>query len=147
MKSLEYHVAGQPVRVIVEGVPLPQGRTQAQKAAWFARHADRYRRGLVLAPRGHADMSAVLLTEPSSATSHAGLVFLDSAGCPRFAMHGVIAAATAAVEHGLISTGEGGTGATRLMLDTPAGAVSVFVESDGGRVGQVRVHGVPAFVQ
>jgi proline racemase len=79
MKSLEYHVGGQPVRVIVEGVPSPQGRTQAQKAAWFARHADRYRRGLVLAPRGHADMSAVLLTEPSSAGAHAGLVFLDAA--------------------------------------------------------------------
>ena len=61
MKSVEYHVGGQPVRVIVDGVPSPQGRTQAQKAAWFARHADRYRRGLVLAPRGHADMSAVLL--------------------------------------------------------------------------------------
>jgi proline racemase len=32
MKSLECHVGGQPVRVIVEGVPSPQGRTQAQKA-------------------------------------------------------------------------------------------------------------------
>ena len=80
MKSFEYHVGGQPVRVIVDGVPSPQGRTQAQKAAWFARHADRYRRGLVLAPRGHADMSAVLLTEPSSAHAHAGLVFLDAGG-------------------------------------------------------------------
>ena len=32
MKSFEYHVGGQPVRVIVEGVPSPHGRTQAQKA-------------------------------------------------------------------------------------------------------------------
>src|ERR1044071_2326465 len=146
MKSLEYHVGGQPVRVIVDGVPSPQGRTQAHKAAWFARHADRYRRGLVLPPRGHADMSAVLLTEPSSATAHAGLVFLDGAGCPRFAMHGVIVAAAAAVEHGLISTGDGGTGSTRLILDTPAGAVTAIVHGEDGRRGHVRVRGVPAVV-
>src|SRR5688572_5981488 len=130
MKSLEYHVGGQPVRVIVDGVPSPQGRTQAQKAAAFARHADRYRRGLVRAPRGHVDMLAVLLTEPSSAQAHAGLVFLDSAGCPRFAMPGVMAAAAAAVSHGLMSTGEGGAGGTRLVLDTPAGAVTAHVEAE-----------------
>jgi proline racemase len=144
MKSLEYHVGGQPVRVIVDGVPSPQGRTQAQKAAWFARHADRYRRGLVLAPRGHVDMSAVLLTEPSSADAHAGLVFLDAAGCPRFAMPGVIAAATAAVEHGLIFTGDGGEGGTRLAFDTPAGAVIAHVGAPAA--GHVTVRGVPAFV-
>jgi len=146
MKSLEYHVGGQPVRVIVDGVPSPQGRTQVQKAAWFARHADRYRKGLVLAPRGHADMSAVLFTEPSSATAHAGLVFLDASGCPRYAMPGVAAAAAAAVEHGLISTGDGGTGATRLILDTPAGVVTATVGAGDERRGHVRVRGVPAFV-
>jgi len=145
MKSFEYHVGGQPVRVIVDGVPSPQGRTQAQKTAWFARHAVRYRRGLVLAPRGHADMSAVLLTEPSSADAHAGLVFLDAAGCPRFAMHGVMAAAAAAVEHRLISTGDGESGA-RLRLDTPAGLVTAHVTSPEAGAGHVRVRSVPAFV-
>jgi proline racemase len=138
MKSFEYHVGGQPVRVIVEGVPAPNGRTQVEKAAWFARHADRYRRGIVLAPRGHADMSAVLLTEPSSAAAHAGLVFLDGGGYPRFAMQGVFAAAAAAVEHGLIFAGADGE--PRFLFDTPAGAVTAHVSGD------VRVHGVPAFV-
>ena len=141
MKSFEYHVGGQPVRVIVEGVPSPQGRTQAQKAAWFARHADRCRRGVVLAPRGHADMSAVLFTEPSSREAHAGLVFFDAAGYPRFVMHGVVAAAAAAIEHGLVSHPSGQDSA--LTFDTPAGAVVVRADfSDGG----VLVRGVPAFV-
>ena len=143
MKSLEYHVGGQPVRVIVDGVPSPQGRTQAQKAAWFARHADRYRRGLVLAPRGHVDMSAVLLTEPSSPGAHAGLLFLDAAGCPRFSMPGVMVAAAAAVGHGLISTGDR-DGSTRLTFDTPAGEVIAHVGLPAD--GHVRVRGVPAFV-
>jgi len=141
MKSFEYHVGGQPVRVIVEGVPAPHGRTQAHKAAWFARHADRCRRGIVLAPRGHDDMSAVLLTEPSSADAHAGLVFLDATGYPRFALPGVVAAATAAVEHGLISVGAADE--RRLTFDTPAGVVSANVSTPGGAV---LVQGVPAFV-
>jgi len=146
MKSLEFHIGGQPVRVIVDGVPLPQGRTQAQKSAWFTRHADRYRRGIVLAPRGHADMSAVLLTEPSSAEAHAGLVFLDATGCPRFAMPGVMAAAAAAVAHGLISTGDDSASGMRLVFDTPAGAVSALVAAAEKGAGHVRVRGVPAFV-
>jgi proline racemase len=146
MKSLEFHVGGQPVRVIVDGVPSPQGRTQVEKAVWFTRHADRYRRGLVLAPRGHADMSAVLLTEPSSADAHAGLVFLDAAGCPRLAMPGVMAAAAAAAAHGLVSTGDGGANGMRLVLDTPAGAVTAFVAAAANGAGHVRVRGVPSFV-
>jgi len=143
MKSFEYHVGGQPVRVIVEGVPVPQGRTQPQKAAWFARHADRFRRGLVLAPRGHADMSAVLLTEPSSTEAHAGLVFLDASGYPRFALPAIVAAATAAVEHNLVSAGAADQA---IVFDTPAGAVSVLVSPPAAPRGSVLVRGVPAFV-
>jgi trans-L-3-hydroxyproline dehydratase len=144
MKSFEYHVGGQPVRVIVEGVPAPQGRTQPQKAAWFARHADRCRRGLVLAPRGHADMNAVLLTEPSSAEAHAGLVFLDASGYPRFALPAIVAAATAAVEHNLVSAGTAEGRA--LVFDTPAGVVSALVSPPAAPPGSVLVRGVPAFV-
>lgn len=142
MKSLEYHVGGQPVRVIVDGVPSPQGPTQAQKAAWFARHADRCRRGIVLPPRGHADTSAVLLTEPSSAEAHAGLVFLDASGYPRLAIGGVIAAAAAAIEHNLISAGGNG----ELLFDTPAGLVSAALSIAAAPRGAVLVRGVPAFV-
>jgi proline racemase len=147
MKSLEYHVAGQPVRVIIDGVPVPQGRTQSAKAAWFTRHADRYRRGLVLPPRGHADMSAVLLTEPSSASAHAGLVFLDAAGYPRLSLAGVIAAARAASEHHLISSPSAIAGGQRtLIFDTPAGAVTTRSNSAELAPRHVLVESLPAFV-
>ena len=146
MKSLEYHVGGQPVRVIVEGVPSPQGKTQSQKAAAFARHADRYRRGLVLAPRGHADMSAVLLTEPSSAHAHAGLVFLDASGYPRLSVAGVMAAARAASEHGLIFARADDSPVRSLMFDTPAGPVIARATVDEPAPRFVSVETVPSFV-
>jgi proline racemase/trans-L-3-hydroxyproline dehydratase len=147
MKSLEYHVGGQPVRVIVEGVPSPQGKTQAQKAVAFARHADRYRRGLVLAPRGHADMSGALLTEPSSAGAHAGLVFLDAVGYPRLSVAGVMAAARAASEHSLISTRAAGSDSERaLVFDTPAGPVTARASAHETAPRSIAVDSVPSFV-
>jgi proline racemase len=147
IRSFEYHVGGQPVRVIVDGVPAANGRTAPQKAAWFARHADRYRRSVVSAPRGHEDMTAVLLTEPSSPGAHAGLLFLDAAGYPRFAAHGVMAAATAAAQHGLIFAPDAEDGERRLIFDTPAGVVSTrVVHGDLGEETGVAVTCVPAFV-
>lgn len=146
MKSVEYHVGGQPVRVVVDGVPSPQGRTQVEKAAWFARHADRYRRGLVAAPRGHTDMTGVLLTEPSSPGAHAGLLFLDGAGYPHLALPGVMAAARAAAEHGLIFARASEGAEARLVFDTPAG--EVIARSNGGADApyRVAVESVPSFV-
>jgi proline racemase len=146
MKSLEYHVGGQPIRVIVEGVPSPQGKTQSQKAASFARHADRYRRGLVLAPRGHADMSAVLLTEPSTAHAHAGLIFLDAGGYPRLSVAGVMAAARAASEHGLIFARADDNPVRALVFDTPAGTVTARWRADEPAARVVSVETVPSFV-
>jgi proline racemase len=146
MKSLEYHVGGQPVRVVVGGVPAPDGASQLEKAAWYSRHADRYRRSLVLPPRGHSDMSAVLLTEPSVATAHAGLLFLDAGGYPRLSMPGVIAAARAASEHGLISTTADENPSVRsLIFDTAAGVVTTRTPA-GAAAADVRVESVPSFV-
>lgn len=140
LQCIEYHIGGQPVRVIVNGVPAPQGRTQRDKARWFERHADRFARAVVLAPRGHDDMSAVLLTEPSSSDAHAGLVFADAGGYPHLLSHGVMAAAAAAVERDLISTRdpEG-----RLLFDTPAGRVTA---SGANGSGAVVIGSVPSFV-
>lgn len=141
LKSFEYHVGGQPVRVIVDGVPAAQGGTQAQKAEWFQRHADHFRRALMHEPRGHRDMTAVLLTEPSLPGSHAGLLFVDHDGYPRLLVHAVVAAATAALERGLIFASDVAAPGGRLIFDTPAGAVRAqAVDRD------VVVSMVPAFV-
>ena len=47
------------------------------------RHADPLRCALVLEPRGHEDVTAVALTEASTAEAHAGLLFMDGGGYPR----------------------------------------------------------------
>lgn len=146
VKSFEYHVGGQPVRVIVDGVPSPPGKTQVDKAAWFARNADRYRHGVVRAPRGHADMTAVLLTEASSAGADAGLVFLDAHGYPRLSVAGVAAAARAASQHGLLSTPSFSAAPRGVLFDTPAGPQLVRSPLDDPAPGTIVSESVPSFV-
>lgn len=105
---------------------------------------------MVLEPRGHRDMTAACLTEPVQAGSHAGLVFMDAGGYPPLLGHAVMAAATIAVEHGLIVSPDGGPGERLLRLDTAAGTVEALVRlaPPGGtrQVTSVRLACPPAFV-
>jgi proline racemase len=116
--TIDAHVGGEAVRLLVGGGPSVGGRTLADKLAWLRTHADPLRRCLMLEPRGHAGMHGALLTEPVTPGAHAGVLFMHAGGFPMFSGEGVIAAVTIALENGLI---EGASG--ELLLDTPAGLV------------------------
>lgn len=149
VKTIDAHVGGQPLRLIVDGVPGVSGRTSAQQRDAWMRHADSYRRALVLEPRGHQDMSAAVLTAPTSPGAHAGLIFMDAAGYPPMSGHSVIAAATIAIERALIVASSDQEHEIDLVFDTPAGTVHALarIEARGARrVDAVTVTNVPAFV-
>jgi len=150
IKTIDAHVGGQPLRLIVDGVPVPTGTTSVQQRDWWRRHADSYRRSLILEPRGHLDMTAALLTPPTSPTAHAGLVFMDAAGYPSMSGHSVIATATIAIERALIVVAGARDSEVDLAFDTPAGVVRARArtEAHGGRpsVDSVTMTNVPSFV-
>ena len=62
-KTIDAHVGGQTLRLIVDGMPHIAGKSLLQKRAWLRKHFDAARRAVVLEPRGHADMYGALLTE------------------------------------------------------------------------------------
>src|SRR5262245_14101907 len=101
LKTIDAHVAGEPLRLVVEGFPRPLGKTIGQKRDWMTRHADQLRRAVVLEPRGHHDMCAAMLTEPVTPGSDAGVIFLQNDGYTPISGHGVIAVTTIALERGL----------------------------------------------
>ena len=156
LKTIDAHVAGEPLRLIVDGVPRPTGKTMAQKRDWMKRHTDHVRRALVLEPRGHRDICAAMLTEPVAPGSDAGIIFLQNDGYPAISGHGVIAVATIAIEEGLIVFGARGDTVRppapeiNLVFDTPAGAVHARarLQSRGDRqhVDSVVFTNVPSFV-
>ena len=90
-----------------------------EKRAWLKAHADRLRRAIMLEPRGHADMYGALLTEPVSAESDAGVLFMHNEGYSTMCGHGVVAVTTLVFERDLISPKRAG----ELVLDSPAGSI------------------------
>ena len=62
IRTIDSHAAGEPLRLIVEGLPSPEGDTMLAKRAWAQKHIDHLRRSLMLEPRGHTDMYGALLT-------------------------------------------------------------------------------------
>src|SRR5256885_11402008 len=119
LKTIDAHVAGEPLRLIVEGAPRPAGKTMAQKRDWMKRHADQLRRALVLEPRGHRDMCAAMLTEPVAPGSNAGVLFLQNDGYPPMSGHSIIAVTTIALESGLLFQHDVAGPEARVAFDTP----------------------------
>lgn len=135
--TVDAHAGGAPVRLITAGVPTPRGRGMREKTEWMARRADHVRRALMLEPRGHRDMTGVMLTEPVMPGSHAGLIFMHADGYASMAGHAVIATTLLAVARGLIVPGGDGRS---LTYDTMAGRIQARVVADG----VPRADGAPA---
>jgi trans-L-3-hydroxyproline dehydratase len=156
VKTIDAHAAGEPLRLIVDGFPSPQGRTMLDKREWVRKKADHLRRALMLEPRGHADMYGAVLTEPVAPGSHAGVLFMHNEGYSTMCGHGVIAVTTIALERGLIvpgpaapesaeQTAAGPDGAT-VVYDSPAGTIRARARLSAARVTSVSFVNVPSFV-
>lgn len=116
IKTIDAEVAGEAVRLVVDGAPSVPGRTMGDKLAWLKKRGEELRTFLMLEPRGHAGMHGALLTEPVSPDAHAGVLSMHAGGFPDVSGEGVIAAVTIALEHGLIHGVDGD-----VAIDTPAG--------------------------
>jgi proline racemase len=146
IRTIDAHAAGEPLRLVVDGLPSPEGGTMLEKRAWAQKRLDHLRRAIMLEPRGHADMYGALLTEPVTPGAHAGVLFMHNEGWSTMCGHGVIAVTTIALQRDLIFSGE-----SALVLDSPAGPVAARAEVQTDRDGERRVNSVafrnvPSFV-
>jgi proline racemase len=137
IRTIDAHAAGEPLRLVVEGLPSPEGETMLAKRAWAQKHLDHLRRSIMLEPRGHADMYGALLTEPVTPGAHAGVLFMHNEGWSTMCGHGVVAVTTMAIERDLIWPG----GPT-LVLDSPAGPIEARPAIATDRTGTRRVSSV-----
>jgi proline racemase len=153
LRTIDAHTAGEPLRLIVEGWPPPEGSTMLERRVWAREHQDVLRRTLMLEPRGHADMYGALLTEPERGDSDAGVLFMHNEGYSTMCGHGIIAVATIAFERQLITGPADAGGADAdlpLVLDAPAGQIRararLIVTGGRRRVERVSFVNVPSFV-
>ena len=147
IKTIDAHVAGEPLRLIVDGFPPPRGATMLDKRAWVRKQRDKIRRALMREPRGHGDMYGAVLTEPVGPDSHAGVLFMHNEGYSTMCGHGVIAVVTIALEHHLLDVSDASGGTDEIVLDAPAGTVRARATvSEAGKVDCVSFTNVPSFV-
>jgi 4-hydroxyproline epimerase len=139
---IDAHTCGNPVRVVVSGVPELEGETMLDRRAHFLSEYDWIRTALMYEPRGHAMMSGSILYPSNRADCDCGVLFIETSGCLPMCGHGLIGTVTIAVEKGLVKPRTPGV----LQLETPAGKVTAGYVEEDGKVKSVRITNVPSFL-
>lgn len=143
VETVDAHVCGQPLRLILSGYPLPRGLTMIDKCRFSMTELDHLRGSLLLEPRGHPDMYACILTPSQRASSDFGTLFLHRSGICPMSAHGIIAVATMCIETGIVETK---SPETLVRFDTPAGLIRAYAKIEDSRVSRVFFENVPSYV-
>ena len=136
------HTGGMPVRLVVDGAPRLEGKTQSDRRQHFLREYDWIRKALMLEPRGHDAMSGALLYPPSSDEFDMGLIYIETSGALPMCGHGTIGSVTFALEQGYVKPGLPG----KVRVETPAGLVVAEYTQKGDRISAVKITNVPSFL-
>jgi len=141
--TIETHAGGEPLRVIVEGLPPIPGDTILAKRRFLKENLDFLRTALMWEPRGHADMYGAIVTEPVTPDGDIGVLFLHNEGFSTMCGHGVIGLAKVLLDtHWLEKPGDEPV----IRMDTPAGRVTATAHCSAGLVQTVSFQNVPSFV-
>ncbi|MFG2297694.1 proline racemase family protein [Streptomyces sp. NPDC048603] len=155
VRTTDYHTAGEPFRIVTEGLPPVPGDTVAARCATAIGPGgsgtaprlsalDDVRRMLVQEPRGHAGMYGGFLVPPDDDGAHLGVLFWHKDGYSTACGHGTMALGVWAVDSGLVAAPDDGDAQVR--IDVPSGRVTATVHRDGGRTTGVTFRNVPARV-
>src|SRR4051794_6371687 len=144
--TTDWHTAGEPFRIVLEGAPDLPGATVAERRerALHDPAAGRVRRLLCHEPRGHADMYGAFLVPPDDDGADLGVLFWHKDGFSTACGHGTIALGAWAARTGRVAAAPDGE--TDVTIDVPSGRVVARVRCAGGAVEAVTFRNVPSFV-
>ncbi|MGO2139782.1 MAG: proline racemase family protein [Leucobacter sp.] len=133
--TTDYHTAGEPFRIVHEGLPELPGSTVGERrvaAIDNANGIDDLRALLCNEPRGHADMYGGFITPPDDEGAAFGVLFWHKDGFSTACGHGTIALGVWATDTGLVESDPDGI--TEVVIDVPSGRVAALVERKGGEL-------------
>jgi trans-L-3-hydroxyproline dehydratase len=142
--TIDTHTGGEPLRIPVSGLPPIHGNTVLEKRRYFMKHYDHLRSGLLLEPRGHADMYGAILTTSKDPKADLDCFFINTDGYSPMCGHAILAITKVAFETGVVKK----DGVERdLTIAVPAGLViaKALVAKDG-TVTKTTFRNVPSFV-
>lgn len=140
--AVEVH-EGEPMRVIISGVPHIPGNTLAEQEAYLQEH-DKQILGLMLKePRAMPASVVSMLVPPKHPDAQAATLFACGDEWTLHSGATVMATATALLETGLIPMQEP---VTEFNLEIPAGLVPIRAECKNGKVTSCTFTSLPTFV-
>ena len=135
--TIDMHTGGEPLRVIIDGLPPIEGRTVLEKRRYFRDHYDQLRTGLMWEPRGHADMYGAVIT--ASAEADFDVFFMHNEGYSTMCGHAIIALTKLVVETQLVDKRE-------ITFNVPAGRIVARASVSDGKVTETSFRNVPSFL-
>ena len=135
--TIDLHTGGEPLRVVVDGLPPVEGRTVLEKRSYFRKHYDYVRTGLMWEPRGHADMYGAVITPAQDADFD--VFFIHNEGYSTMCGHAIIALTKLVVETKLVNRNE-------VSFNVPAGRIQAKAKVMDGRVVKTTFRNVPSFL-
>ena len=145
VRTIDYHTAGEPFRIVVDGGPELAGATVGERRA-FAQQSpevDRFRQLLCREPRGHLDMYGCFLTPPDDDGADFGTLFWHNEGYSTACGHGTMALGAWAVRSGLVASDPDGV--TPVTIDVPSGRVVAEVRQNAGTITGITFRNVPSY--
>jgi trans-L-3-hydroxyproline dehydratase len=137
IETIDMHTGGEPLRVIVSGLPAIAGSDVLEKRRFFRQHLDHLRTGLMFEPRGHADMYGAVLTP--SLTADFEVFFLHNEGYSTMCGHAILALTRLVIEAGWVTGPE-------VCFAVPAGRIEARARLEDGRIVSTSFRNVPSFV-
>ncbi|PJA98267.1 MAG: proline racemase [Ignavibacteriales bacterium CG_4_9_14_3_um_filter_30_11] len=141
--TVDAHTEGEPLRVIIGGLPELKGNSVLERRRYIKENFDHIRKALMWEPRGHGDMYGCIVTPPFSKEADFGVIFTHNEGYSTMCGHGIIAVTKVMLETGFIHSIEP---ITKIKIDSPAGLITAFAKVKKGTVESVSFQNVPSFV-
>ncbi len=124
VRVVDSHTAGEPTRVVVDGMPPLGDGSLAVRRERFLREHDDFRRAVVTEPRGSDVLVGALLLPPDHPGHTAGTIFFNNVGGLGMCGHGTIGLVATLAHLGRIGPGPH-------SIDTPVGPVNTELRRDG----------------
>jgi proline racemase len=124
IRVVDSHTGGEPIRLVLEGVPDLGTGTLTERAHRFRDASDRYRSAIVSEPRGTERTIGALLAPPSRPGCEFGVIFFNHLGLVGFCGHGIMGVVKSLAHLGRLSPG-------KVQIDTPIAPVEAELHDDG----------------
>ena len=141
--TVDSHTAGEPTRVITEGLPPIPGDTIGQQMAYFRENLDHIRTALLHEPRGDRHLVGAVVLPSNRPDADFGAFYLDHSRCFSMCGHASVGIGVTLAKTGRIEIVEP---ETKVVLDTPAGLVTIRLAIEDGRAVSGTLTNVPCFL-